>query len=93
MNFVDLRLTGRGQDGVRFASKLIDKIAYLGDEIGGSDFKPTDQAEEVRQLLHTELGRQVAALDALESKELAAFNEMLRQKNVPYVIVGVRGER
>jgi photosystem II stability/assembly factor-like uncharacterized protein len=88
MNFVDLRLTGRGQDGVRFASKLIDKIAYLGDQIGSSDFKPTDQAEEVRQLLHQELGTQLAALDAIQSKDLTAFNEMLRQKNVPYVIVG-----
>ena len=90
MNFVDLRLTGRGQDGVRFASKLIDKIVYLGDQIGSSDFKPTDQAEEVRQLLHAELGTQLAALDALQSKELMAFNEMLRTKNVPYVIVGGR---
>lgn len=90
MNFVDLRLTGRGQDGVRFASKLIDKIVYLGDQIGSSDFKPTDQAEEVRQILHQELGAQLAALDALQSKELTAFNEMLRTKNVPYVIVGGR---
>jgi photosystem II stability/assembly factor-like uncharacterized protein len=90
MNLVDLRLTGRGQDGVRFASKLIDKIVYLGDQIGSSDFKPTDQAEEVRQLLHTELGAQLAALDALQSSELASFNAMLRQKNVPYVIVGGR---
>jgi photosystem II stability/assembly factor-like uncharacterized protein len=88
MNFVDLRLTGRGQDGVRFGSKLIDKIVYLGDQIGSSDFKPTDQAEEVRQLLHQELGTQLAALGALQSKDLTAFNEMLRQKNVPYVIVG-----
>jgi hypothetical protein len=90
MNFVDLRLTGRGQDGVRFGSKLIDKIVYLGDQVGSSDFKPTDQAEEVRQLLHTELGSQLAALDALEAKELTAFNEMLKRKNVPYVIVGRR---
>jgi hypothetical protein len=87
MNFVDLRLTGRGQDGVRFASKLIDKIVNLGDQIGSSDFRPTDQAEDVRKLLHTELGTQLAALDALQSKELTAFNEMLRTKNVPYVIV------
>jgi photosystem II stability/assembly factor-like uncharacterized protein len=90
MNLVDLRLTGRGQDGVRFASKLIDKIVYHPHQIGSSDFKPTDQAEEVRQLLHTELGTRLAALDALQSNELTAFNETLRRKNVPYVIVGGR---
>jgi hypothetical protein len=93
MNFVDLRLTGEGQDGVRFESKLIDKFVYLGDQIGSSDFRPTDQAEEVRKLLHSELGTRLAALDALQSKELTAFNEMLRQKNVPNVIVGGRAAR
>lgn len=93
MNFVDLRLTGRGQDGVRFASKLIDKIGYLADEIAGTDYRPTDQAEQVRQLLHAELGRQLAALSTLQSRDLSAFNEMLRQRNVPNVIVGGREGR
>ena len=88
MNLVDLRLTGHGQDGVRFGSKLISKLGYLTNGIARSDYKPTDQDEEVRQLLHTELGAQLAALDALQSKELAAFNEMLRERNVPNVIVG-----
>ncbi len=90
MHLVDLRLTGRGQDGVRFASKLISKLGYLADEIASSDYRPTDQQEEVRQLLHRELGTHLSALDALLSKELVAFNEMLRQRNVPNVIVGTR---
>jgi photosystem II stability/assembly factor-like uncharacterized protein len=90
MHLVDLRLTGHGQDGVRFASKLISKLGYLANQIASSDDRPTDQQEEVRQLLHRELGTQLAALDALLSKELVAFNEMLRQRNVPNVIVGTR---
>jgi len=90
MHFVDLRLTGHGQDGVRFASKLISTLGYLADEIGSSDYRPTNQQEQVRQLLHRELGTQLAALDTLLSKELVAFNTMLRQRNVPNVIVGGR---
>ncbi|HEX5436121.1 MAG TPA: hypothetical protein VFW98_03105 [Gemmatimonadaceae bacterium] len=91
MNLVDLRLTGHGQDGVRFASKLISKLGYLADEIGSNDYRPTDQEEQVRQLLHQELGTQLAALNTLFSKELGGFNAMLRQKNVPNVIVSARG--
>jgi hypothetical protein len=90
MNFVDLRLTGEGQDNVRFASKLIEKLGYLSSEIAGSDYRPTDQQEEVRQLLHGELHTHLVALDSLVATQLTAFNEVLRQRNVPAVIVGTR---
>jgi photosystem II stability/assembly factor-like uncharacterized protein len=87
MHLVDLRLTGGGQDGVRFGAKLISKLGYLANGMSGSDFKPTDQHEEVRVLLNGELKTHLSALDALLGRELVAFNEMLRQRNVPNVIV------
>jgi hypothetical protein len=90
MNLVDLRLTGEGQDNVRFASKLIEKLGYLSSEIASSDYRPTDQQEEVRHLLNGELRTHLAALDALVATQLTGFNEMLRQRNVPAVIVGAR---
>ncbi|MFI5256851.1 MAG: sialidase [Gemmatimonadales bacterium] len=90
MNIVDLRLTGEGQDNVRFASKLIEKLGYLSSEIASSDYRPTDQQEEVRQLLHGELHTHLAALDSLVATQLTAFNGMLRQRNVPAVVVRAR---
>jgi hypothetical protein len=90
MHLVDLRQTGAGQDGVRFGSKLISKIAYLANGIGSSDFAPTDQHLQVQQILDGELRGHLAALDALLGKELAAFNAMLRQRNVPNVVVRAR---
>src|SRR5215204_5322459 len=90
MNLVDLRLTGGGQDGVRFAAKLISKIGYLANGMAASDHKPTDQHGEVRQLLNAELRTHLTALDGLIAKELAAFNELLRQRNVPNVVVRPR---
>jgi photosystem II stability/assembly factor-like uncharacterized protein len=90
MNLVDLRLTGTGQDGVRFAAKLISKLGYLANGIGSSDFKPTNQHGEVQRLLNTELRTHLAALDGIIAKELAAFNELLKQRNVPNVIVRPR---
>ena len=90
MNLVDLRLTGGGQDGVRFGSKLISKLGYLANGLSASDHKPTDQHTEVRQLLNTELKTHLTALDGLITKELAAFNELLKQRNVPAVVVRPR---
>ncbi|MEW5915177.1 MAG: sialidase [Gemmatimonadota bacterium] len=90
MNLVDLRLTGGGQDGVRFGSKLIAKLGYLANGIASSDFKPTDQHGEVQVLLNTQLREHLTALDTILGRELAAFNELLKQRNVPNVVVKPR---
>jgi len=90
MNLVDLRQTGGGQDGVRFGAKLVSKLGYLANGISSSDFKPTDQHGEVQKLLNSELRAHLTALDALLAKELVAFNELLKQKNAPHVVVRAR---
>ena len=87
MNLVDLRLTGQGQDGVRFASKLISKLNYLANGVGSSDFRPTAQHGEVQQILAEEVRTNVSALEALLAKDLAAFNEMLRGRGIPNILV------
>ena len=92
MNLVDLRQTGTGQDGVRFGSKLISKLGYLANGIASSDYPPTDQHAEVQRLLSGQLRTHLAALDALLEKELAAFNELLKQRNVPNVVVKMRAK-
>ncbi len=91
MTLVDLRQTGQGQDGVRFGSKLIAKLGYLANGMSASDHKPTDQHGEVQAILNTELKAQLSALDALVNRDLAAFNELLKQRGVPNVLVRARG--
>ena len=86
MNLVDLRLTGTGQDGVRFGSKLIAKLGYLGNGLAGGDFKPTNQHGEVQVLLATQLREHLTALEALMGSDLNALNALLRSKNVPNVM-------
>ena len=85
MNLIDLRLTG-GQDGVRYGSKLISKIGYLANGLASGDFKPTGQQLEVQKALEERLRNTLSALDGLISKDLAAFNDMLRKKNIPNII-------
>ncbi len=82
MNMVDLRLTGQGQDGVRFEAKLLQKLGYLTGAIAVADFPPTDQEMEVKALLHEDLREHLEALDALVEGELAALNEMLRARGM-----------
>ncbi|HSR16296.1 MAG TPA: hypothetical protein VLL51_11115, partial [Gemmatimonadales bacterium] len=78
MNLVDLRLTGQGQDGVRFASKLLSKFGHLADGLASSDYGPTDQQREVQRVLEADLERQLQALDALVAADLKALNDRLR---------------
>ncbi|MBI3792498.1 MAG: sialidase [Gemmatimonadetes bacterium] len=85
MNLVDLRLTGTGQDGVRFGSKLLSKLGYLSNGVNSADFKPTNQHVETQTLLHTEVGDQVRALDQLLQRELGPFNDKLRAKGLPTI--------
>ena len=88
MELVDLRLTGNGQDGVRFGSKLIAKLGYLVNGLTNADFRPTDQQGEVQGILRGQLQQQLTALESLLGADLNALNALLRQKGVPNVVGG-----
>jgi hypothetical protein len=85
MNLVDLRLTGQGQDAVRFDSKLSGKLGYLAGGLAGADFRPTDQQVEVQGILAGQLREHLRALDLLMSEDLDALNALLREKGVPNI--------
>jgi hypothetical protein len=82
MNMVDLRLTGDGQDAVRFGASLLQKLGYLVNGITAADFGPTDQEREVQALLHERLREHVARVDAIVQSDVAALNERLRARGV-----------
>jgi photosystem II stability/assembly factor-like uncharacterized protein len=85
MTLIDLRLTG-GQDGVRYAAKLISRFGYLAGGVSGADFAPTNQQSEVQKLLAERVRASVTQFDALVAKDLAAFNDRLRDKSIPNVV-------
>jgi hypothetical protein len=90
MNLVDLRLTGAGQDGVRFGSKLLAKLNYLANGMSSSDYRPTDQHGEVQKLLADQLRGHVTELETLLARDLAALNALLRRRNLPPIVVRTR---
>lgn len=85
---VDVRLTGRGQDGVRWGSRLAGKLNYLANQVMSGDFRPTDQQIEVKGELQAWLRDVATRLDGLVASDLASFNGLLRQKGVTNVIAG-----
>ena len=84
---MDLRVTGRGQDGVRFGARLFGKLNYLANGLASGDFRPTDQQLEVHKLLRAELGKHRGALDGLLDKDLKTFNEFMRGRGMTNIIV------
>jgi photosystem II stability/assembly factor-like uncharacterized protein len=82
MEMVDLRLTGEGQDAVRFGVKILGKLGYLTNGVSVVDFPPTDQDVEVRHMLHDQLLQHMEALEALVEGDVAALQRLLRAKGL-----------
>jgi hypothetical protein len=91
MNLVDLRITG-GQDGVRYAAKLLGKFGYLANGMSGTDYKPTDQAMEVSKLLQGQLKTTLSQIGALIDKDVATFNDQLRRGNAGVITTKAPGQ-
>jgi len=88
-HIVQLKATGRGQDQFRWTPGLTSKIGYLANEVEDADDHPTTQQVAV----HDELKEQAATyrhqLRNLLGKEVADFNNLLRQRNVPNIVTTV----
>jgi photosystem II stability/assembly factor-like uncharacterized protein len=87
---VELRSTGRGQDGVRWGSKLVPKFGYLANGLVSGDFKPTNQQLAVQKELEDRLKTSQGQLGDVLNRDLAAFNDMLRRANMPTVATQMR---
>ncbi|HLG13996.1 MAG TPA: sialidase [Blastocatellia bacterium] len=88
-NLIQRKLTGTGQDGVRWPVKLLSKINYLAGGLGGSDFGPTTQQREVHAQFKQQLAAHRKRLDEVVANDLRAFNELLRARGVQNVMTKV----
>ena len=68
------------------APKLLSRISYLASQLASADFKPTNQQIEVQKLLEERITSYLQQLEALQERELAQFNQLLRQRNMPHSI-------
>ena len=85
-NLFQMKLTGAGQDTLRWPAQLYVKFSSLAYEIMMADFKPTDQQVELHEVLKTRLETHKASFQELLKNDLPAFNEMLESKGVPHIV-------
>jgi hypothetical protein len=86
-NIVDPRMTGRGQDAVRYPVKLGGQLDYLAGNISASDFAPTSQQRAVGQVLAKQTRDTHSALQGLVQGALAKFNVLLRSRGLKTIDV------
>jgi hypothetical protein len=81
-NLIQLRLTGQGQDTVRWPPKLLTKFNYLAGGLASGDFGPTRQQREVQVLLKQQLTAVRQRLDTVLSQDLPVINKLLADNNI-----------
>jgi hypothetical protein len=80
---LQLKLTGRGQDDCRWSPMLLQKVNYLSNQLDSSaDFPPTTQQAAVQEELKQRGDKAAHDFQELMGKDLAAFNAMLRERNI-----------
>src|SRR5262249_44719641 len=79
--------TGRGQDMLRTSSQMVEKLSHLADVVAYADFKPTDSQLEVQSKLAQEIARDKERLDGTFLREVANFNQVLRERQLGAIVV------
>ena len=77
------------EDPLNFPIKLNNKLAALESVVESSDNAPTSQSDVVWEDLATKANAQLQKFKQLSSTDLASFNRLVREQNVPAVVVPV----
>jgi photosystem II stability/assembly factor-like uncharacterized protein len=83
---IQRKLTGQGQDTVRYPPKLLTKINYLANGLASGDFGPTKQQREVQALLKQQLAAVRQRFEGVLNQDLTAFNKLLADSNIKTTI-------
>jgi photosystem II stability/assembly factor-like uncharacterized protein len=73
------------QDPLNYPIRLNNKLAALMSHVEEAESAPTEQSYQVFQELSGQLDRELAALNALWTRDLEAFNRLLRANRLPPV--------
>ncbi len=81
-----MKVTGRGQDELRWPMRLAEQLVYLAQSVSATDFAPTTQEREVQQLLAGQVREARERLDRVMAGEVATFRRNLRARNLANVV-------
>ncbi len=72
-----------GQDPLNFPIRLNNKLAALGGSVSRGDYRPTDQAWEVKKILVEAIDRELEGFGKIKATTLPEINRMARELKVP----------
>lgn len=75
------------QDALNFPIKLNNKLAALASTVDSADYAPTNQSYDVYNDLVGKIDAQLAVLAGIKSEDIAAFNKMFAEKNLPVITI------
>ena len=76
-----------GQDVLNFPIRLNNQLVALGGVVGRADSAPTQQSYEVYEMLGKAIDEQLAKWKGIVATEVKAYNEMVKQQEVPAVLL------
>jgi hypothetical protein len=79
------------QDPLNYPIRLNNKLAALGGVVAGADAAPTDQSYALYEDLTGKIDVQLRRLETIVRTDVAAFNRLVREQNIPAVTAGTRG--
>jgi hypothetical protein len=78
-----------GQDPLNYPIRLNNKLAALGAEVDGSDYRPTQQVKQVYNEVVEKIDFQLDQLKKVMNEKVPKFNELIKQKQVNAVTIDV----
>ena len=84
---IQLKITGTGQDGVRYQKMLVEKLRYLAANVQISDFKPADSYVEVYEILKGRLNSISQKFEKLKTDDLSNTLDTLRNNKVEMIVI------
>jgi len=81
------------QDPLNYPIRLNNKLAALGGVVGGAEAAPTAQSYVVYDEVVGQIDSQLQKFAQLMKKDVPAFNQLVRDQNIPAVVVKPEGNR
>ena len=75
------------QDPLNYGIKMNNRLAHLMVEEAQGDFRPTEQGEEVRQMLTKMVDEELTRLHTTIDKNVDRINSLAKEKGVEVVMV------
>jgi hypothetical protein len=75
------------QDPLNYPIRLNNKLAWLANVVGSADAAPTDAVYAVFENISRKVAAQLATLEKVLSTDLPAFNQLVKDKGVPAVVL------